>query len=88
MSEKKIEATAYLQVRATERRGPKRRATEVRITRATQNMPAITDPDVRLVRVRLSLPPEAFDPLGIMIDVPEGAVIVPEIEGEVEIDEH
>ena len=47
MSEKKLEATAYLQVKALDRRGSKLQA------------------------------------LGVHIDVPEDAVLVPEIEGEV-----
>ena len=86
MSEKQLEATAYLQVKALDRRGSKLQATGMRITRATQGIPAITDPDVRLVRVRLTLPAEAFDALGVHIVVPEDAVLVPEIEGEVATD--
>jgi hypothetical protein len=86
MSEKTLTAVAYLQVRATAL-DTNDKATQARIVASTQGVPRITDPDVRMVKVRLRLPASAFDPIRAVIDVPAEAVEVPVIEGGVETDE-
>lgn len=85
MSDRKLTAECWLQVQA--QRNDLDRVTGAKITRSTQRPPAITDPDVRLVKLRLRLPAAVFDDLRVLVDVPAELVQVPEVEGEVIEDE-
>lgn len=85
MSEKRMTTECWLQVQA--QRNDLDQVTGAKITRSTQRPPTITDPDVRLVKLRLRLPAEVFDDLRVLVDVPAELVQVPEVEGEVISDE-
>ncbi|MBD8019368.1 hypothetical protein [Brevibacterium gallinarum] len=85
MSEQKLTAQCWLHVQA--QRNDYDQVVGAKVVRLTQQPPTITDPDVRLVKLRLQLPAEAFDDLRVLVDVPAELVQVPEVEGEVIDDE-
>lgn len=77
-----VTATAWLQIQAVRMYSGK--VNGAKVVGMTQSRPDNPKPDVRLVKVRLTLPAGAFDPLTATIDVPLEAVEIPEIVGEVE----
>lgn len=80
-------ATAWIQLKA-ERGHHSGKAIGVKVVRVTQNKPTVTDPDVRVVKVKFTIPAEAFDDeIAASIAVPQSAVQKPEIVGEVEENE-
>lgn len=85
MSDRKLTAECWLQVQA--QRNDDDKIVAAKVVRSTQRPPAITDPDVRIVKLRLRLPGEVFDDLRVLVDVPAELVQVPEVEGEVTDDE-
>lgn len=85
MNDRKLTAECWLQVQA--QRNDDDKTVAAKVVRATQRPPTITDPDVRIVKLRLRLPAEVFDDLRVLVDVPAELVQVPEVEGEVIDDE-
>lgn len=85
MSEKRMTTECWLQVQA--QRNDYDQVVGAKITRSTQRPPTITDPDVRIVKLRLQLPAAVFADLRVLVDVPAELVQVPEVEGEVIDDE-
>lgn len=78
---------AWIQLKA-ERNPYTGEARGAKVVRVTQNKPTVTDPDVRVVKIKFTIPTEAFDDeIAASITIPQSAVQKPEIVGEVEAEE-
>jgi hypothetical protein len=70
MNRSPVTADCYLQVTNVVRNW---RSSNGRVIKATTKRPEVTDPDVVVVKIRVQIPYEAFEPLK-----PEAVVVIPE----------
>ena len=68
-----LTATAYLQIKRDW-------GSRAKVTRVTQNMPSIIDPDAFVVRLQISVPSEAFVPPLAVVGIPPEAIQHPPVE--------